>query len=109
MRSAITREEILATIGLVNLMDLAARELEFYPVALRQDRYGGCYSGGKWVAMVGDGPTYKRLELGDQEAFHDDPSAMEFWDDPPANVAADDSPTEALRKAMLGRLKELEA
>lgn len=53
---------------------LRASSLPCYPFILTEDRYGGCYSGGRWLASFGvDMPTYEDGPLGD------DIDAMDFW------------------------------
>jgi hypothetical protein len=60
--------------------------IDAYPVAIVQDRYGGTYSRGEWLAVGGfderdvrgpRGPT--RLDFVMLNAHGSDPEAMDFW------------------------------
>ena len=64
-------------------------ELEFklFPIAIIQDRYGGCYSKGKWVAISNYGDEdsefdeYEmKLEYLLDSGMGDDVESRKFWD-----------------------------
>lgn len=71
-----------------------------YPVAIIEDRYGGTYSGGAWLAidhadkMENGSPRIVRVIEGGPHGS--DTEAMMFWTDPPDWIAVGDSPDEAL-------------
>lgn len=71
-----------------------------HPVMVLEDRYGGCYSGGAWLAIsVAD-----RIENGSFRAIHildrgpsgDDVEARYFWSDPPSWIAVGATPDGAV-------------
>lgn len=76
---------------------ISAFSVEFF-----EDRYGGVYSRGQWIAYlpVGESPS----EVGRSGWLRDngpngcDLEAAEFWGDPPSWMAAADSKAEALAK-----------
>ena len=76
-----------------------------YPFALELDRYGGVYSGGKWIcAICRDIPEF---------AFNGDNDCEQGWEQekeeggfPQSGLAADDSPSLAICKAILEALDE---
>ena len=73
-----------------------------YPVVVVQDRYGGVYSGGAWLA-IGSAPDdldgMPRLEwvlqIGPQAG---DVEAASFWAEPPNWIAVGEDPNEAVAK-----------
>jgi predicted RNase H-like HicB family nuclease len=74
-----------------------------WPVAIIEDRYGGVYSGGSWLAI--SEATYRlgrhltRVTWCLEDGPHgDDGDAMEFWSDPPEWIAVGNSPDAALAK-----------
>ena len=75
-------------------------EGEMYPVVIVQDRYGGVYSGGEWLAVQNgrklENGAYRIIRVLDGAPFDDDVEAHEFWSDPPAWIAAGKSPNEAV-------------
>jgi hypothetical protein len=73
-----------------------------YPFAVIQDRYGGSYSGGQWLAIScadhmenGAYRIVRCLEGGPQGG---DVEAREFWTNPPSWIAVGATPDEAIRK-----------
>ncbi len=68
-----------------------------WPLALIADRYGGIYSGGEWLAI--SGITLDRFRIVMLGPHGDDPTAAEFWDDPPKWIAVGATP-DAARKAL---------
>ncbi|MCS6758847.1 MAG: hypothetical protein MO852_07295 [Candidatus Devosia euplotis] len=75
---------------------------------IMQDRYGGIYSGGEWLAVQ----QAKRLENGAyrvvralEGAYDDDVEAREFWKNPPTWIAVGntlDQALAALQKKLAG-------
>jgi hypothetical protein len=71
-----------------------------YPIAVVQDRYGGTYSGGEWLAISkadklenGAFRIIRALEFG---PHGDDGNAMDFWHEPPDWIAVGNTPDEAV-------------
>jgi hypothetical protein len=58
---------------------------ELFPVVVFEDRYGGSYAGGAWVAIAnatwGGGPAASRLDFVFDGAGGGDIEACEFWDE----------------------------
>jgi hypothetical protein len=88
-----------------------------YPIAIVEDRYGGTYSRGAWLAVgefdVRDGSGYAahtRLDFVMEHAHGDDTEAMLFWADVAPGLpwlAVGGTPDEALanlraREPLLG-------
>lgn len=81
--------------------------VSLYPIVVIEDRYGGCYSDGQWLAIAegdkrmpefgGISRTYYCLDDGPNGS---DTDAMEFWANPPSWVAIGISPDLAV-KALL--------
>lgn len=77
-----------------------------YPVAIIEDRYGGLYSGGHWLAVakaderIGEHGDQTRIQfvLEDETGPHgSDPDAGDFWDNrEPDWIASGHTPDEAL-------------
>ena len=70
-----------------------------FPIAIIQDRYGGVYSGGEWLAIANADSLYHGLERviwclrnGPHGA---DMDARDFWASAPGWIAAANSPSEA--------------
>lgn len=90
----------------------AMERADTHPIAIVEDRYGGTYSGGAWIAIArADSPcslvvdaltTRAGYIVTHSDAFGDDASAMGFWADPPEWVAAGDTPQEAVANLKLG-------
>lgn len=79
-----------------------------HPVAVFADRYGGVYSGGRWLAVsraddLFQGEMRATWVLGHGPSS-DDIEAAEFWDGPPNWIAAGDTPDEAI-----ARLRSIDA
>jgi hypothetical protein len=87
-------------------------DLRQYPVAIIEDRYGGCYSGGGWLAVAEADRMFAdrtRASWVLSEGPHgDDCDAMEFWADPPPWIATGPTPDAALKalRAALQSTKE---
>lgn len=81
-----------------------APRIDLYPVVIVEDRYGGAYSGGRWLAVASADTVCAEADtLIDRAAFvlDEGPSgadgdAMMFWADPPAWIAVGATPDEAL-------------
>lgn len=61
---------------------------DIYPCVIFADRYGGIYSGGKWVALY-------RKDI-PKQCFGDDGTNLTFWADYNEPYGIGDSPNEAL-------------
>ena len=74
--------------------------IELYPVAIVQDRYGGGYSGGMWLAVVDCTEAIagrSRIDwVLNEGPSGGDGDAAEFWCDPPSWIAAASNPDAAL-------------
>jgi hypothetical protein len=71
-----------------------SRRIDCYPVAIIEDRYGGTYSHGKWLAIREmNNDRYRIVMMGPHS---EDGDAADFWDDPPEWIAVGDTPDEAL-------------
>ncbi len=81
--------------------------LETYPVAILQDRYGGVYSGGEWIAIACadlnegekiEGVQYSRYGRVFYSAMGGDSTAFRFWNEYKGRdwIAMGSSPQEAL-------------
>jgi hypothetical protein len=77
-------------------------EPDLYPVAVVEDRYGGTYSGGRWLAIAQadrlENGAYRIVRCLEDGPHGDDGDAMAFWSDPPGWIACGDTPDEAVRK-----------
>jgi hypothetical protein len=80
-------------------------EIWAYPIAVIEDRYGGTYSGGQWIAIAGItnpalGAASLKFLAEKSEAIANpwggDIEAGEFWSDPPKWIAAGDTPDAAI-------------
>lgn len=75
-----------------------------YPVVVLQDRYGGTYSGGEWLA-IHDGDArldglprvHWLIEFGPGS---EDCEAGEFWVDPPEWIAVGSTPDSAVENLL---------
>jgi hypothetical protein len=68
--------------------------LMLYPVAIYEDRYGGCYSKGKWLA-VAEADIHNLLNM-QGGPYGDDTDCADFWGNPPQWIAVGATPEEAL-------------
>ena len=89
---------------------------ELHPIVVIQDRYGGVYSGGNWVAVAN-----ADLPLVDMDAFDPglkyrkrtrsefalmdgpssgDPGALKFWSMAPDWIAVGNTPNDAVRNLL---------
>lgn len=70
------------------------------PVAVIEDRYGGTYSGGGWLAIsVADhieNGAYRVVRCLEGGPSDSDVEAREFWESPPPWIAVGRSPNEAV-------------
>jgi hypothetical protein len=67
---------------------------DLYPIVIFEDRYSGCYSGGKWLAVArGDQPGRNLLET---DAYGGDGEAMEWGFEVPDWVGIGQTPEEAI-------------
>lgn len=73
-----------------------------FPVVIVQDRYGGVYSGGKWLAIAEatrmENGAYRVVRCLEDGPYGEDTDAMVFWSDPPSWVASGNTPEEAVAK-----------
>ena len=82
--------------------------LDQHPVAIIEDRYGGAYSGGGWIAVsvadslheLGDGSRADFI-LNDGPSLGDSEAAA-FWDNAPDWVAVGNTPDEAVANLYAG-------
>lgn len=76
------------------------KEARIHPVAILEDRYGGCYSRGAWLAVNGadtlENGCYRIIRTLEGGPCGDDCDAALFWGDPPDWIAAGATPDEAL-------------
>lgn len=73
--------------------------IDLWPVAVIEDRYGGVYSGGAWLAIA-EATIHLGLQTRvgwclDDGPHGDDGDAMEFWAEPPPWIAVGATPDEA--------------
>lgn len=80
-----------------------------YPIVVLQDRYGGAYSGGAWLAiangsdLVGEAMTRAQFCLiGDGGPSDSDVEAATFWRNPPDWIAVGQTPDEAINALRTG-------
>lgn len=88
-----------------------AEASNLYPIAIFEDRYGGAYSGGRWIAIADSDEPFEeeywsescRSELSSHSEgpWADDVTAMEFWNDPPHWIAVGETPDSALSNLLL--------
>jgi hypothetical protein len=75
-----------------------------YPIAIVEDRYGGGYAGGNWLAISQADLSYgtsSRVDfvLSDKNGPHSgDIQAREFWAVPPDWIVAAGTPNDAVAK-----------
>jgi hypothetical protein len=77
-----------------------------HPLMLLQDRYGGTYSGGEWLAVreadqLCEGQS-RAAWIVDRGPSGNDREAAGFWSEPPSWIAVGESP-EAAIKALVER------
>ncbi|CAN5236672.1 hypothetical protein BH09PSE1_BH09PSE1_06860 [soil metagenome] len=78
-----------------------ATSITHWPIAVFEDRYEGCYSRGRWLAvskadeLIG-GEKRASWVLGNGP-FGGDTEAMRFWDGAPNWIAAGDTPEQAVK------------
>lgn len=77
-----------------------------HPIVIIEDRYGGTYSGGLWVAVASAETQYEgttRLQFAMEDGVGgDDASAMEFWEHTKPNwAAAGNTPSAAIENLIL--------
>lgn len=73
-----------------------------YPVAIFEDRYGGCYSHGKWIAVasIDAHPEVMVMVRRCLGPWGDDSEAADYWwgeEEERTWLAAGDTPDEALK------------
>lgn len=73
---------------------------DLYPIAILQDRYGGAYSRGAWLAIAQademDNGCYRIVRCLENGPLGSDTSAMMFWGEPPEWIAVGDTPQGAV-------------
>ena len=89
-----------APVAVSELPDPALHQLGVWPVVVIQDRYGGTYSRGLWLAL--QNADERRMRDVFDGPHGDDCDAMEFWMEPPAWIAVGPTPNEAI-KALLAK------
>lgn len=79
-------------------------EKHIHPIAIVEDRYGGVYSRGKWLAVNGadtlDNGCYRIIRTLEQGPHDEDTEAMLFWADPPEWIASGHTPDQAFANLM---------
>ena len=84
-----------------------------YPVAILQDRYGGGYSGGTWIAIRNaDTPergTDRLSWVAEDGPSGNDVDAADFWQQPPPWIAVGETPDAALTHLLKGDGRPLPA
>jgi hypothetical protein len=74
---------------------------DLYPVAVVEDRYGGAYSKGKWLAIAEsnklENGAYRIVRCLEDGPHGDDTEAAMFWSDPPGWIASGSTPDEAIK------------
>ncbi len=74
--------------------------LSFHPIMLLQDRYGGGYSGGQWIAIREANEMFETDSLAAWVVKNgpngDDRDAAGFWSNPPDWIAVGASPEDAM-------------
>ena len=77
-------------------------DLAEYPIAVLQDRYGGTYAGGQWLAVAqadlpaGEDFTSRVQFCLDSGPHGGDMEAMQFWIEPPGWIASGYTPDAAI-------------
>ena len=73
-----------------------------HPVMVLEDRYGGVYSGGPWLAIgVADrleNGAYRAVRVLESGPSGDDVEAQFFWGEPPSWIAVGQTPDEAVAR-----------
>ena len=80
---------------------------KMYPVAIIQDRYGGCYSGGAWLAIAQADEGDRMARCFNAGPHGDDCDAMEYWESPPFWISAGHSPEDAVTN-LAAKIESLE-
>ena len=70
---------------------------ELWPIAVYQDRYGGCYSGGAWIAVAEAETMARHLPCLVDGPYGDDTDAAVWGSAIPEWAAVGDTPDEAVR------------
>jgi hypothetical protein len=88
---------------------------EDYPIAVFEDRYGGGYSGGAWIAIAEASEPFDEENtraqfclIGDAGPFGGDVAAGVFWNNPPEWIAVGPTPAVAI-EALRNRRKSISA
>jgi hypothetical protein len=72
-----------------------------YPIAVIEDRYGGAYSGGRWLAISCadhlENGAYRIVRCLEDGPHGQDIEAREFWESPPSWIAVGATPNEAIQ------------
>ena len=79
---------------------MSSDEPNLYPIVVVEDRYGGCYSHGRWFAIAeADKPLEGISRVNwvmENGAGSNDVTCGIFWADPPPWVAVGNTPDEAV-------------
>ena len=88
---------------------MSVTERDLHPIMVLQDRYGGCYSGGRWLAIREadrlENGAYRVVRCLEGGPSDEDIEAREFWTNPPSWIAAGQTPDEAVA-ALIARSSE---
>lgn len=75
---------------------------DLFPISIIEDRYGGCYAGGAWLAIAGadhlENGAYRVVRCLEDGPHGDDVDAKLFWTNPPPWIAVGSTPAEALER-----------
>lgn len=86
---------------------------ELYPITIVQDRYGGTYSRGQWLAIaqgskIDEGKEISRVQYCLSDGPHGgDPDAMGFWASEPDWIASGALPEHAMERLIKKLIKPL--
>lgn len=79
-------------------------DYSLYPIAVIEDRYGGTYSGGAWLAVANADENLPGILSGDGP-HGGDGEAMVFWSAPPWWIAAGSDPNAAVAALKAARIE----
>lgn len=80
-----------------------ANDADQWPIALIEDRYSGCYSGGKWIAISESDQIVDAVNtrvqyclIAENGPSGGDTEAASFWESAPTWIAVAQTPSEAI-------------
>lgn len=92
------------------MTDEMSETFEHFPIVVVQDRYGGAYSRGKWLAISEadrlENGAYRIIRCLENGPHGDDSDAAEFWANPPTWIAVGQTPDEAVHKLQMRALEQ---